>query len=502
MQPTAPATLNPEQAITELWNRGELSWKLKPCQQEMLAAIQRSNRFKYVIKCARRLGKSYLLCTLAIMVCLQKPGAQVRYAAPTAKALMKIVRPIMRRILADCPPELRPIFKASENVFIFPNGSEIHLAGVNSGHAEDLRGPAADLFLVDEAGSVDELHYLIHDIALPQLLDTDGNVVKGRRLVVASSPARSPAHDFTELADEAEVQGYYSHYTIFHGGYSNEIIELFLREDGVPEADIQALLAGDLGAVKSSTVRREYLAQDCIDESLAIVPEWSESYVGEPTPDEFHQFYWHFEWMDMGTVDFTVCLFALYDFKKATLYVIDEVWMSKPDMTTPPLAKLIKDKEAELWPPKPEERPRVNQRVADNSHPLLLNDLAAYHQLAFQATSKDRLHEMVNKVRTFVGQGRLVISPRCKQLLGCMRTGVWNQKRTEFARSKAFGHQDALAALVYGIRNLDESYNPIPATYGFDPQNMAYRHYPKQLTPAARAFESVYGKKPVRPGQG
>lgn len=493
----------------------------------MLSAILSSKRFKYVIKCARRLGKSYLLCVLAVMVCLSKENAQVRYAAPTAKALKKIIKPLFRKILADCPEELRPRFVASDNVFIFPNGSEIHLAGVNSGHAEDLRGTACDLFLIDEAGTVDDLHYLVHDIALPQFLDLDGTVVKGRRLLIASSPARSPAHDFTEMSGEAEVGGYYSHYTIFDGGYSPEIIEMFLREDGVPEDDIKALLAGDLGAVRSSTVRREYLAQDCIDEEFAIIPEWTESYVGEPTIDEFWRFYQRFEWLDIGVQrDLTVCLFAVYDFKRAIVYVLDEVWMNGPQMTTDKLELAIKLKQFELWAePKdrvqyetlfqsikfrfeeqgvnPKElaedkaklpRVRMEHRIADNSHPLLCNDLAE-RELGFKQTDKERLHEMVNKVRRFVGGGRVVISPRCKQLLGCMRTGVWDTHRKEFALSRAFGHADGLAAFVYGIRNLDESYNPIPADYGFDPQNMVTRRPLKNRTAAGAAIERVYGRR-------
>src|SRR5688572_9375828 len=113
------------------WAAGNLRYKLKPCQLEMLGAIDASERFKYVIKCSRRLGKSFLLVTLANMVCQKKKGAQVRYVAPTGKALRKIVHPIMQKILVDCPEILKPTWKSQDMMYVYPNGSELHLAGVN-----------------------------------------------------------------------------------------------------------------------------------------------------------------------------------------------------------------------------------------------------------------------------------------------------------------------------------------------------------------------------------
>jgi hypothetical protein len=435
----------------------------------------------------------------------------------------------MAKLLQDCPKSLRPEFRSADMCYVFPNGPDkllpfeggsiIHLAGVNGGHADDLRGTECDLFLIDEARDIDELHYLVHDIALPQFLDADGSVVRGRRLVVASSPAQNKAHEFSIMADEAKADGYYSHYDIFAGGYSAETIRLFFKEDGLPDADVDALLEGRHEDIHSTTVKREYLALDVIDTDFAIVSEWSPKFVTEREPTEFDRFYHRYMFMDMGVQrDLTVVQLAMYDFIKAHLYVEDEIVISGPMVTTPMIAKeifqktgitgddlLMKelleraglDEHINLTAPR-REYANCYRRIADNSHPLLLNDLLSTYNLPFTATSKDKLHEMVNFLRTWVRSGRLLVNPRCKHTIGSLESGVWNNLRTEFAHSRIFGHFDAIASLVYGTRGVDVQTNPIPPNYGIDRLNVVMLHQPQRLSHAAKSFAETFGIKPRR----
>lgn len=427
------------------WQLGDLSYKLKPCQKEMLTRVDGSRGIKYVIKCARRLGKSYFLSTLAISTCIKKDRAMVRFAAPTNKALRKFIIPIMRKILEDCPEPLKPELISSDSVYRFPNGSEIHLAGVNNDNSDSLRGTHADLFIIDEAGFVDDLRYLIDDVALPQFLDPDGTVVANRKLVVSSSPARTPAHEFTEIARECEIEGNYSHFDIYQGGYPAETIELYKKESG-----------GD----DSTTWKREYLALDVVDHNYALVPEWSLEFVQDTTPDELFRFWYKYVSLDIGVRDLTVALFAHYDFERATLFVHDEISMNGPEMTTERLALAVLEKEKLLFQDHP-----IHRRISDIDL-LLLNDMRALHGIYFSPTDKGRLEEMVNEVRIWVNAGRIVVNPKCEQLIGCLSFGVWNEKRTDFDRIPKYGHFDALASLMYLVRNVDHRTNPVPPDYG------------------------------------
>jgi hypothetical protein len=219
-----------------------------------------------------------------------------------------------------------------------------------------------------------------------------------------------------------------------------------------------------------NSMKRELYCERIIDESLAIIPEWKEEYCKDSRPDEFRQFYHNYTFMDLGVKrDFTAGLLAHYDFQRARLVIEDEFGMKGPDMTTLKLANLIKEKEKErfCFPPL-FPTPKLFRRVADNDNLLLVQDLTAMYKLPMLATDKSALVSMVNRVRIWMNAGRIEIHPRCKNLLGCLRTGIWDEPRKKFDHSPVFGHFDWLSALIYGVRNVDTVTNPIPNTYGFN----------------------------------
>ena len=89
----------------------------------------------FVINAGRRIGKSWLLTIIGIERCLKKPKSIIKFLQPEQKMIRTNLRPIMDEIFADCPPELKPEFKTQDNIYRFPNGSEIQLAGTDGGNA-------------------------------------------------------------------------------------------------------------------------------------------------------------------------------------------------------------------------------------------------------------------------------------------------------------------------------------------------------------------------------
>jgi hypothetical protein len=301
----------------------------------MYNAEMASPHLKWVENCSRRLGKSYLNAIRATEEAIAIPNAILPFAAPTHKMLKAINIPIFKEICADAPPDIRPIWKKSSGFYLFPhNGSEIPMAGVNNGHADDLRGRKAHRFFIDEAGFVDDLEYLVESVAMPQLLTTDG------RLNMSSSPSRTPAHPFAMYCHQAELDGNYAEYDINRAGYDQDLIMRFRQEANGPN--------WKPGESDSTTWLREYMCQFVVDQDYAIISEWKAEYE-EPVPkDEYFEFYHLYDGMDMGVVDKTVVLFGYYDFKRAWLVIEDELVMHGPQMTTEKLAKAIKEKEATL----------------------------------------------------------------------------------------------------------------------------------------------------------
>ena len=203
-----------------------------------------------------------------------------------------------------------------------------------------------------------------------------------------------------------------------------------------------------------------------VDSSFAIVPEATAAdFTRSPKPENY-QYYHKYVAMDLGVRDLNVTLFAYYDFLRAKIVIEKEHVISGPDMTTPKLHAAISGIEQDLWNAK-----EPYKRVADNNNPLLLLDLGSIHNMFFHSTSKDSLHAMVNQMRVWIQEGRVEIDESCVVLIDSLKYGIWNKKRAEFERSRVLGHYDAVAALMYLIRNIDESTNPIPVKHSFDQVN-------------------------------
>lgn len=411
--------------------------QLKPVQQTMLTTVYELNKRKYVYHCSRRLGKTHLLCTMAIIEALNKPGSQIRYASVTQKAVKKMTQPILRELFKYVPKPLQPSWNSMDSVWTFPNGSQVHVAGVNNGHADDLRGTSTDLFIIDEAAFVDSLSYLVDSVAIPQLL-----TVQGSRLIMASSSPLSPAHEFVHYIQEAKAEGGYFNFPIHAGGYAPDLIAEFMKE---------------AGGSSSTTWKREYLNELTTDDKMSVVPEWNKECVKEVHRDRFWPYYHKYASADWGVRDKTGILWGYYDFQKAQLIIEQEFSISGPETTTKRIAAEVKQIESDLG------YTEVYKRVADNNNLLLLNDLANDYNLHFAATTKEDLAAMVNKVRLWAQSGRIIVHPRCKELAGCLEYGIYlDEKRREFGRSKVYGHFDLLASLIYLIRNIDEHINTVP----------------------------------------
>jgi len=431
--------------IEACWRAGDLSYLFHDGQLGLSGEFHRSDGRLYVVCCSRRYGKSYWLCVEAIQECLRTPRGHVRYAAPTRAMCRSIVEPHIHAILGDCPSDLKPKYRRHEGMWVFPNGAQLTIAGCDLGGAERLRGVSTHLALIDEAGFIDDLDYLYKDVLLPQLITTEG------RVLMASTPARSPVHAFTKYCLDAQLRGTYQHRTIYDAPHiPNETADEFIREAGGP---------------KSSAARREYFGEVVVDKDLAIIPEFvdMEHRIVRETelPD-------HFDPMttgDFGFNDLTAVVFSFWDFAQAKLTIWDELEFVRSN--TGVIAPAVLEKEIELF-----GRPAYN-RVADA--PLQqLADLAEIHACPFAPTRKDDADAALNALRVDIASEKIVIHPRCKRTRAHLRHGIWRQNRKDYARSGEFGHFDFIDAVKYAARSTDRHRNPDP---GNDPRLLAQTHF-------------------------
>ena len=414
------------------------------------ASKSKSSQFLFHV--GRQTGKSFLLNTLAIEYCLRNPRTTVVVIAPIEKKLSAFIRGILSAICADCPEDLAPERLENKNQLVFKNGSVIHYFGSTNDNHNAIRGIGSVSFLVlDEAGFFSNLPELVSVVA-PMLLRTRGY------LVYSSSSPVTPDHPFVALIEQAKLEGWYC----FHPTWDNTELD--------PESLDQ--LAKLLGGKLSTKWRREVGCELVVERTRQVLPEWdSHKYVKEIARPATYQFLWHIVSFDPGFKDPSAVTFATYLFGHAVLYIEDEIVIPSKDITIDKLALKIRSKVKELWG----DSARVSY-WADPSNQTLLDAMGnkqaqdGGYAVFFNWTAKDKKKMYLEQMRAAIGQGGIVLHPKCVLHKTMFENTIWNQQRSDFERSASGFHGDCIDSTLYAFRNMN-TINPVPALFQVDKEN-------------------------------
>jgi hypothetical protein len=460
-QNNAPEIITDEmikEARARLWEQGILQWKLGITQKKIYDFYNNSTDKTIVVNASRRLGKSYYLTVMAIEQCLKHPKSIVKMLQPEVKMVRTNIRPIMNEILEDCPESLRPTFKTQDNMYVFPNGSEIHLAGTDNGNYEKIRGGQCHLAIVDEAGFCSDLDQIIKFILIPTTLLTGG------KIILSSTTPPNPDHEFVKAMEQAALENRLIRKTIFDA----ESDDRGTATPRITDKVIADIVKSYPGGVDNEAFRTEFMCEVIYNSKDAVVPEFTEDVqkdciVNWPRP----VFYDRYTTMDIGFEDLTVLLYGYWDFDNGVLVIEDETVINGPEMTTSKLADLITKKENSLWTNhlSGEFQPPY-LRVSDNNL-ILINDLQKDYGLTFMPTDKHNKDAFINQMRNMIQARQIIISPKCKTLISHLKSATWDKSRKSYKRSPDNGHYDAVDALAYLVRNIDQSRNPYPRGYKY-----------------------------------
>lgn len=444
--------ISKQEALKELWSRGYLRHKLDVGQKQMYDLYYDSKHKMMTWLLARRSGKSFTLCILAIEQCIRQPNSIVKMVSPTKMQLNTNMRPIFKKILEDCPEEMKPEFKTKDQMYFFPNGSEIQLAGSDGNHSEKLRGGDSHVWFIDEAGSCNDLDNLVKSILIPTTLITKG---KG---VLASTPPKEADHDFIKYIEEAELKGSLIKKTVFDN-------------PRITKADIDELTI-ELGGENTDEFRREMMCELIKSATTSVIPEFTKELEKEIVQEWARPpFYDSYVSMDLGGVDLTALLFGYYDFRNDKIIIEDEIEFdfSGQDKHLKVLVDDIKKKEELLWTnPYTNELKKPHRRVSD-INTIATNEISKISrgEVNFTNTAKDDKESAINNVRILLSHKKIIINPKCKNLVRHLRNVRWasEKNKSTFGRSPDNGHYDFVDALIYFVRNVEFRKNPYPKNY-------------------------------------
>lgn len=478
--------MNKAVIYNELWRRGELSFLLHKGQKEFYNLYHDSSQKKHVWLMSRRFGKSHTLVVLAIEQCIRHPRSIVKIASPTKEQVEKNMAPLFRDILENpdnadlrCPEDIKPEWRGKSSSYIFPNGSEIHMAGTDKGNGERLRGGNAHIAMVDEAGSCSDLRNLIDSVLLPTTLKVKG------KIIMASTPPTESDHEFLDFIEEADSRGTLVKKTIF----DNPLLDKETIDEAIAE----------MGGIDSISCRREYLCHIIKDDKRSAIPEATEESLKAitkkwPRPPFFDTYVS----MDIGMVDYTAVLFGYYDFRAAKVIIEDEMVIESGKLHLKTLGEDIYKKEEELWTnPIINEVNRPRLRISDNNL-VAINEIYknTNGDVNFHSTDKDDKHSAVNNLRMMLAAKQIIIHPRCVNLLRHLVNAKWDLSKKKFARSPDDSHYDTVDALVYMIRNINYTRNPYPDNYGMQPGQYYNSIRPSgQQNKQIEIYKKIFGRK-------
>lgn len=444
-------------ARRDLWRYGNIAWKLRPEQLLLKQELERCEVQLAVFNICRRLGKTYTLVLYAIeQAMLEKQ--KIRYGCAFLTDLEEFVLPAFALILEDCPDDLRPHYHLTRKTWIFPNGSEIKLVGLDK-NPNGLRGNAIAKIIIDEAGFVSNLKFVYTSVIIPATAKQ-----KNIKVIFLSTPPPTPEHFFVTLMDKAQSQpnGFYKELTI------DDISDL-------DPVERQRLL-DEVGGEQSIEAQREFFCRIIIDVTIALAPEFdAKRHVKECVAPEFTKF-----WVsgDTGGVrDRTVFHLMTYDFRRAKIMVLDEIEF--PSVTG-----------SETWvaAAKKMEAGRPVTRFIDADGQMRV-DLQTQHGYPVMLPRKDELTPTVNQVRVALRRDEVEIDPKCVLLIKTLKGGTLNPQRTDLARTEALGHMDAFMSFAYGMRHANRA-NPFPQ-YGVGVSEATHFIRPNQ-TPTATKLRGLF----------
>jgi len=165
-------------------------------------------------------------------------------------------------------------------------------------------------------------------------------------------------------------------------------------------------------------------------------------------------------------------IFGYYDFKAGKLIIQDELIYNfqEKDRNLQDLADKIAKKEEELWMnPISLETKKPHARVSDIDY-IVLNELSKYsgYKLSFQIANKYDNEASINALRIMLGNKKIIINPKCVNLIRHLKNAKWNKSKKGFDRSPDDGHYDCVDALKYMVKSINYSRNPYPANFNID----------------------------------
>lgn len=414
----------------QLWQRGILKWKLHAGQKKIYEALRALDPSvqEAVVFCARRFGKSTLGVLMALEDCLRKDLIQIRIIGPTIKQTISIVEPIIRKLTNDAPNDLIHRIKSEYRWRV--GKSELVVGGFDSVNITRHLGQESHAIYLEESGAAkaNDFNYAIVEVLTPQLLHS-----RGRKIHLTTPPLQLDHPLLTDVVPETKANNAFFHFTVFQ----NPLLTQAQIDDAIRES----------GGVDTPAFRRNYLCEVVKDDESLVVPQFDES-IHIFDNNLLMEGQEVFVVGDLGGVidQTSILLCTKHD---GVIYVHDEVnCQAQTESKTIFLSLFKKQKEHQI---------KLKQPFFIDAPPAMMLDWLSQFKIPCVVPAKKPFLEGVTLLRQLFFRNDIKVSARCEFLIRSLKYGSLASSRKDFERSETLGHCDALAALIYAVRSVQET---------------------------------------------
>jgi len=395
----------------------QLEATLTAPQREVYDAEQ---RFKLLCS-GRRFGKTYLCIARLLNWALEKPGSLNWYVTANYRMAKQIA---WRQLKTMAPRDLVVKQNESDLSLEFVNGAQIALRGADN--EDSLRGVSLSALVVDEAAYVKQSAW---EMVLRPALSDQG----GPAWFITTPAGLNWFHDLWEQAQEQDDWTSFS-FTTIQGG-------------NVPADEIEAARR----TLDERTFKQEYLASF---ETLSgrVFPDFDQDNITDEAADSGGPI--------LVGLDFNVSIMAGSIASKIgdTLHVWDEIAIknSNTDEVCAWLKGKFPRREIIVYPD-PTGAARKTSAAGKTDHGII-------RQHGFRVVApkspwavKDRLNATNWLIKNMEGERRLMVHPRCKNVIKSLRNLTYKEGVDDFVPDKDSGldhHADGLGYMILSALNL------------------------------------------------
>lgn len=434
---------------------------------------------------SRQIGKSWTVCTIALEEATQNPGIRMAYIAPEMSDAVDITEQTFDQLadllgLDESSPYI-PKYNSKRNRWDWDNGSFLKITGTDNKRYKKIRGRSYERLFLDEFCFYDDFRTVLYSCIEPTLTS-----VPDHKVIFISTPPETPDHESNMILDVAEEDGVIIKRTLFDcprltPDQKQKIIDKYRP----------------LGGVESVEFRREYKVERIPDKNKLVLPEVNQELIQRIVADVERPPYFNvIESFDWGVLDNNAGLFAYVNFDQQVLVIEDEMFIDGVNFTTQDIARDIQRIEDELWG----HNDSSIQRVCDNNLQII-NDMCVLYNLSMYKTAKHERASAIMHVRKLIGNGQIIISPKCVNLIEQIQSATWgNAKKRDFSRRNGH-HYDLVAALIYLVRNANLEVSPYPVNYDVmnkNPNSYFKRTNKKTVSKESEVLKNIFTIKKKR----